>query len=126
MIRYRWILVFWFLTGTLGLYPQSFTVSYRLGDTYKIIEKHNFRKWENGKYLGAVYREIRGTLTREKNPLEARFNGRFYLLEQSQQGGLPTAPIIEASFPAEVQVTEYGIILSSTVERFPTMVSCPT
>ncbi len=121
MIRYRWILVFWFLTGTLGLYPQSFTVSYRLGDTYKIIEKHNFRKWENGKYLGAVYREIRGTLTREKNPLEARFNGRFYLLEQSQQGGLPTAPIIEASFPAEVQVTEYGIILSSTVERFPTM-----
>lgn len=125
MIRLPWILVCLFLLGYSGLYPQSISVYYQLGDSYKIIEKHNFRKWENGKYLGAVYREIRGTLKRETNPVEARFKGRFYLLEQSQQGGIPTVPMIEASFPAEILVTEYGIILSSTVERFPTMRKFP-
>ncbi|MCX7786172.1 MAG: hypothetical protein N2442_00575, partial [Spirochaetes bacterium] len=125
MILYPWIVVCWLLAGVLEVCPQSFTISYHLGDSYRIVEKHNFRKWENGKYLGAVYREIRGALKREREASEARFSGRFYLLEQTHQGGLPTTPIIEASFPAEVLVTEYGIILSSSVERFPTMRKFP-
>lgn len=125
MIRNLWILICWILSGTHCLYSQSLSVFYQLGDTYKIIEKHNFRKWENGKYLGAVYREIRGMLKRDMKSEEARFHGRFYLLEQTQQGGTITAPLIEASFPAEILVTGYGIILSSTVERFPTMRKFP-
>ncbi len=125
MIRHLWILICWVLSGTYCLYSQSLSVFYQLGDTYKIIEKHNYRKWENGKYLGAVYREIRGMLKRDVNPEEARFRGRFYLLEQTQQGGTITAPLIEASFPAEILVTGYGIILSSSVERFPTMRKFP-
>lgn len=125
MIRYLCLLAGWFLSGIAGLHSQSLSISYQLGDAYKIIEKHNFRKWENGRYLGAVYREVRGTLTREANPTEPLFQGRFYLFEQSQQGGTPTTPLIEASFPVQVQVTPYGIILSSTVERFPTMRKFP-
>lgn len=125
MTRYRWCLVFLIFWGVPGLYPQSLSITYQLGDTYKIIERHNFRKWENGKYLGAVYREIQGALRRETPPAEVQFQGRFYLMEQRQQGGVHTIPKIEASFPAVLLVTPYGTILSSTVDRFPTMRKFP-
>jgi len=125
MTRYLWCLICLFLWGALGLYPQSRSISYQVGDTYKIVEKHNFRKWENGKYVGAVYREIQGALTREPRSMEVQFQGRFYLLEQSQQGGVSRIPKIESSFPAVLLVSPYGTILSSTVERFPTMRKFP-
>ena len=125
MARYPWRLICLFLWGAIESYPQSLSLPYQVGDTYKIIEKHNFRKWENGKYLGAVYREIQGALKREPRSPEVQFQGRFYLLEQSQQGGVSRSPKIEASFPAVLLVSPYGTILSSTADRFPTMRKFP-
>ncbi|MFQ3619325.1 MAG: OmpA family protein [Spirochaetales bacterium] len=92
------------------------------------MERHNFRKWENRIYLGVFFREVRGVFVQtQPHPSkgEIGFTGRFYLLEEGQRGGIQVAQRVEQSSPAEISLSPEGIVLSSSVERFPTMRQFP-
>ncbi|MCL1817600.1 MAG: OmpA family protein [Spirochaetaceae bacterium] len=97
--------------------PQS-----GLPELYRVVEKHNFRKRENGKYQGAAYRELRGTLKRESG---LDYAGRFYILEETKRAAQLVAAQIEESVPVRLGLGKLGAVKAGNPGRFPTMRDFP-
>ncbi|MDR1625854.1 MAG: OmpA family protein [Spirochaetia bacterium] len=96
-------------------------------EVYRVTEKHNFRKRENGKYVGAAYREIRGTLSREGGTSggSLAYAGRFYVLEETKrEARLASAPV-DASLSASLSLNPQGAVSAGSPGRFPTMRDFP-
>jgi outer membrane protein OmpA-like peptidoglycan-associated protein len=104
-----------------------------LGDTFKIVEKHNFRKRAGGVYIGAAYREIRGVLRRASSfsgawppaggiPCE----GRFYVLEETKRDAREVSLGVDTSFPVKMVIRPDGTVSPDTLGRFPTMRNFPS
>ena len=125
MHKYVWAGIY-ILVFSLSLEAQAFlpnaSLTGQTPDVYRVVEKHNFRKRENGKYLGAAYREVRGTLTRESGEWYA---GRFYILEETKRAAQLVAGKVDDSLPSRLQLGPLGAVRAGSPGRFPTMRDFP-
>jgi outer membrane protein OmpA-like peptidoglycan-associated protein len=96
-------------------------------EVYRIIEKHNFRRHDNGKYTGAAYREIRGTLSRGAEVSENGlvYAGRFYILEETKRAARLAAGRVDESLAANLSLNSFGAVMAESPGRFPTMRDFP-
>ncbi|MDR1317188.1 MAG: OmpA family protein [Spirochaetales bacterium] len=125
--RFFFCLVYGLFFAPCSTQAQNFLPQGEAPEVYRIIEMHNFRKRENGKYIGAAYREIRGTLRRGGKNVDGGFvyTGRFYVLEETKRAARLAAAPVDESFPAEVSLNPFGAVEAGSPGRFPTMRSFP-
>lgn len=114
------------------LHAQTLQSGFSPVDTYRIVEKHNFRKRENGSYLGGVYREVRGLLHRTSGgvppsapPESSVYEGRFFLLEETKRAARLAAARVDESLSARLVLGPSGVPLPGSLGRFPTMRGFP-
>jgi outer membrane protein OmpA-like peptidoglycan-associated protein len=120
-------LVYGFFFALCSAQAQNFLPQGEAPEVYRVIEMHNFRKRENGKYIGAAYREIRGTLRRGGESADGGFvyTGRFYVLEETKRAARLASASVDESFPAEVSLNPLGAVEAGSPGRFPTMRDFP-
>jgi outer membrane protein OmpA-like peptidoglycan-associated protein len=96
-------------------------------EIYRVVEMHNFRKRDNGKYIGAAYREIRGILNRGVETPEGSFaySGRFYILEETKRAARSAAAAVDESLAVNLFLNPQGAVIAGNPGRFPTMRDFP-
>ncbi|MDR3200568.1 MAG: OmpA family protein [Spirochaetales bacterium] len=97
-------------------------------EVYRVIEKYDFRRRVNGKYQGAAYREIRGTMRRAGTPARAGalpYAGRFFILEETKRAARLAAGRVDESFAVNLNLNPLGAVLAGNPGRFPTMRDFP-
>ncbi|HON87883.1 MAG TPA: OmpA family protein [Spirochaetia bacterium] len=64
-----------------------------------IIERSDFSKYENGKYIGHVYREARLDVVIKKIPDGLQYSGDVLILEEAYRDMIPIAKRMDTVFP---------------------------
>ncbi|GAB1483315.1 OmpA family protein [Treponema sp.] len=80
---------------------------------YKIVERTDLSRYENGKYLGHVYRETRGNLKPQSHLSETasfEYSGDFYVLEETLRDLSQSARSVDELVPAKFRVNPDGSI----------------
>jgi hypothetical protein len=125
-MRRKLLLLFLSLIVILPAAAQSILPAGDAPDIYRVIEKHNFRKRENGTYIGAAYREVRGTLTRATGSSRGLpYAGRFYILEETKRAAQLAAGRVDESVPSRLDLNPLGAVMAGSAGRFPTMRDFP-
>jgi outer membrane protein OmpA-like peptidoglycan-associated protein len=95
---------------------------------YKTIERSDWSRYENGKYLGHVYREVRATIA----PLASRgpggtiqYRGDFLVLEETLRDLSQSARAVDTVVPATFFVATDGRIDLKEDRGFPSLRGFP-
>lgn len=94
------------LSGTVGLRER-----------YTALTRYNLSRYENDRYVGHVYREVRGTLRKTG---EAAYDGTFYVLEQTKRDNRNVARRVDRSIPVTLEMTAVGGAQVPEGQPFPT------
>lgn len=134
MIRSKAVWIFFALAYCLlaveGAAAEPFTVDLASGDLLKITEKSNLRKYENGRFVGLSYREVRGVLSAGR-PVEAPgaveplLSGRFYVFEETKHDTALVAKRIEKVVPSRLSIAPDGTYRVDEDAVYPALRSFP-
>ncbi|MCD6122620.1 MAG: OmpA family protein [Spirochaetales bacterium] len=130
----------------------QFRVQYFPGDKFKFVERSNLRRYENGKFIGLSYREVRGILqveegkttglfyragelerhSKDKNRVESieypsvsMVHGNFYVFEETKHNNVHVAKKINNTVPVSFAISKKGIIFAKKPQPFPPVQGFP-
>ncbi|MDR2784255.1 MAG: OmpA family protein [Treponema sp.] len=98
----------------LGLSAQSGEtfLAIQNADDYSFVERSNWRRYDNGRYTGLVFREVRASLLQDKtiqqDAGEMRYTGHCIVLEQTVRDMKQSAKAVNAMFPVRFRVSARG------------------
>ncbi|MBW8004054.1 MAG: hypothetical protein FVQ80_19025, partial [Planctomycetes bacterium] len=80
----------------------EFSVQYLPGDKFKITEKADLRRYENGRFIGLSYREVRGILDVQPGQ-DGRYEvqGSFFVFEETKHKDRHVARKIDDVVPVK-------------------------
>jgi outer membrane protein OmpA-like peptidoglycan-associated protein len=100
---------------------------------YKLVEISDWSRYDNGTYVGHVYRETRGSLEpitplgkTGTNFSGIEYNGRFYVLEQTLRDMSKAARELDDVFPASFVITIDGNYQMKDDHGFPELRGFPS
>ncbi|MDR0558330.1 MAG: OmpA family protein [Treponema sp.] len=97
---------------------------------YSFVERSNWRRYDNGKYRGLVFREVRASLLQDKtvqqqNAGEMRYTGHCVVLEQTVRDMKQSAKAVNAMFPVRFRVSGRGDFTLEQEGVFPSLRGFP-
>ncbi|MCL1928346.1 MAG: OmpA family protein [Treponema sp.] len=122
--------LFFFLICPLSLSAQSDSgviLGREKTDAYKIIERSDWSRYDNGRYTGLVYREVRATL----NPVDTDtgqallYQGNFYVLEETLRNMQQSARAVNDVIPVRFQIFPNGDLEIEDDRGFPSLRGFP-
>jgi len=111
-----------------ALYGESFGVSYLPGDKFRITEKADLRRFENGRFIGLAYREVRGVLDVLAGNEEGgarRVTGDFYVFEETKHKSINVARRIDHVVPVNFLIKGNGQYVVAENLGYPSLRSFP-
>ncbi|MFQ3547554.1 MAG: OmpA family protein [Termitinemataceae bacterium] len=97
-----------FLIGILGVTAQGTILLRRISGAFSMVERSNLARYDNGKYIGHVYREIRYQLNPITDAGGNRYRGTAYVYEQTLRDLQQSARLIDAVIPLELSIGSRG------------------
>lgn len=100
---------------------------------YSIVERSDWRRYNNGKYIGLVRHEVRASII--PKPVEKGNNtsngtilyqGNFFVLENTLRDMQQSAQAVDAVIPVSFQIRGNGTITIENDQGFPTLRGFPT
>jgi len=124
-----WLIVLFFLSCTLSLsaQPDSGVILREKADAYKVIERSDWSRYDNGRYIGHVYRETRASI----NPVaigngQAQvYQGNFYVLEETLRDMQQSARAVNDVIPVSFRIFPNGDIHIEDDRGFPSLRGFP-
>ena len=94
---------------------------------YKVMERSDWSRYENGKYLGHVYREVRATILPSSASAVggAEYRGDFFVLEETLRDLTQSAQAVDAVVPAFFRISADGRIDLKEDRGFPSLRGFP-
>ena len=122
-----------------------FKIRYFPGDKFKLIERSDLRRYENGKFIGLSYREVRGILeigeggtkglfykageltghSQTEIPSVSMVHGDFYVFEETKHNNIHVAKKIDDTIPVSFAISENGSIFAKKPQPFPPVQGFP-
>ena len=116
-------------------YAQSFdgpvTLAMSQTGAYSILERSDWRRYNNGKYAGLVRREVRATI----HPQSAQghgeqgkvflYQGNFFVLQNTLRDMRHSAQPVDAVIPVSFQLQENGAVTIENDQGYPSMRGFP-
>ncbi|MDR2483584.1 MAG: OmpA family protein [Treponema sp.] len=94
---------------------------------YKTIERSDLSRYDNGKYIGHMYREVRATLN--PRPLGSaqgvEYQGNFFVLEETLRDMRQSARAVDAVLPVTFQIFPDGNLRIEDDQGFPALRGFP-
>ncbi len=101
-----------------------------LGQTgpYTVVDKSNWSRYDNGKYTGHVYREVRASIIPQpgKDPGNLLYRGNFFVLEETLRDMVQSARGLDAVIPVSFEMYKNGTIKIDTDYGFPSLRGFPS
>ena len=89
---------------------QSTLISYTGGKNYTFIERTDLRRYDNGKYIGLVSRQVSSFIEESGHQNNYLLNdGNFYLDEGTKRANISIGPTLNEAIPSVFKITEDGL-----------------
>ena len=96
--------------SAVPLFAQPILLSYAGTDTYVITEKSDWSRYEDNRYLGHVYREVRGRMEPDTALPDAVWKGDFLVFEETLRDQSAAARRVDEQIPAAFRMGADGSI----------------
>jgi outer membrane protein OmpA-like peptidoglycan-associated protein len=95
---------------------------------YTVIDKSNWSRYDNGKYIGHVYREVRASIVPEPRGAQGNllYHGNFFVLEETLRDMVQSARQVDAIVPVNFEMFRDGNIKIEDDYGFPTLRGFPS
>jgi outer membrane protein OmpA-like peptidoglycan-associated protein len=99
---------------------EGVQLKYSVNSTYYLVERSNWSKYINGKYIGLTHRETRANVSAiSSNDKGVKFSGFFYRLEETLRDMTKSSQSIDEMVMSEFVVNPTGKMTFSKDEGFP-------
>lgn len=98
---------------------QPVLLAYAGTDSYVVTEKSDWSRYEDGRYLGHVYREVRGRLEPESPSPDALWRGDFLVFEETLRDMSAAARRVDDQVPAAFRMGADGSLRMTVDKGFP-------
>jgi hypothetical protein len=99
---------------------------------YSIIERSDWRRYNNGRYVGLVRHEVRASIlpkpAQEHSEASNKvflYQGNFFVLQNTLRDMRQSAQPVDAVIPASFELRENGAIVIENDQGYPTMRGFP-
>ena len=106
-----------------GTGPNGIVLRYDQAGSYHLTERSDWARYDNGKYIGHIYREVRGSLNANSSN---EYSGSFYVLEETLRDLRATALAIDEVKNAAFRVAGDGSFFPIEDNGFPTLRGFPS
>lgn len=95
---------------------------------YTVIDKSNWSRYDNGKYIGHVYREVRASIVPESGGDTGNllYRGNFFVLEETLRDMVQSARQVDVIVPVSFEMYRDGDIKIETDYGFPSLRGFPS
>ena len=94
---------------------------------YSIVERSDWRRYDNGKYTGLVRNEVRASIVPlEKTSASAFYRGNFFVLQSTLRDMRHSAQAVDAIVPVSFEITRSGSIEIENERGYPMMRCFPS
>jgi outer membrane protein OmpA-like peptidoglycan-associated protein len=94
---------------------------------YSLIERSDWRRYDNGKYTGLTHREVRAFISPQANSATAfSYQGNFFVLEETLRDMRQSAQLVDAVVPVNFQISSDGRLHVDNDKGFPSLRGFPT
>lgn len=101
---------------------SSFDFSYTENKTYTFVERTDLRRYDNGKYIGLMSREVKAVITPENDI----YDGNFYVNQDTRRSVSYVTSGIHDSIPSVFKISENGQFSMIEDYGYPSFRSFPT
>lgn len=102
-------------------------IQYNQDRTYTLVERTDLRRYDNGKYIGLLSREVRSFINQDEHPKYKNFyQGDFYVLEKTKRNSFEVTLGINEAIPSSFTISEDGNLTMIEDNGFPSFRSFPT
>lgn len=96
-----------------------------LSGPYTMVERSDWARYDNGKYIGHVYRELRYQLTPLQESGGTRYSGTVYVFEETLRDLQKSERSLDDIIPVEFTLTPNGSINMKHDEGYPSLRNFP-
>ena len=102
-------------------------LQYNQDRTYTLVERTDLRRYDNGRYVGLLSREVRSFIYQENNSRYKNFyQGDFYVLEKTKRNLYEINQGINEAIPSSFTISDDGNLTMIEDNGFPSFRSFPT
>ncbi len=98
------------------------SLRYDEASAYRLVERSDWARYDDGKYVGHVYREVRGSL---EPGAGGEYRGTFYVLEETLRDLRASARAVDDVYDAAFRVLPDGSYVPLKDNGFPTLRGFP-
>ena len=121
----------------LSIFAQSEKVSllYNGGGNYTLVERTDLRRYDNGKYVGLLSREVRSFIAAMENPekffsdvdkADKYYDGTFYVIEGTKRAMQNVGSGIHDSIPSVFKISQNGHLSMIEDNGYPSFRGFPS
>jgi outer membrane protein OmpA-like peptidoglycan-associated protein len=118
--------------GLSPLYAQE-NIDLVMAETgpYSLVERSDWRRYNNGKYVGLVHREVRASISPNPAPQNAAatssflYQGNFFVLEETLRDMRASAQAVDDVVPVKFQLNKSGAVFVENDQGFPRLRGFP-
>ncbi len=115
------------LLGTVpAVRAQEVCLSYTGSDSYVLTEKSDWSRYEDGRYVGHVYREVRARMEPDSPRPGALWRGSFLVFEETLRDMAAAARRVDDEVPAEFRILGDGSLRMESDNGFPSVRGFPS
>jgi outer membrane protein OmpA-like peptidoglycan-associated protein len=92
---------------------------------YKVLERSDLSRYDNGRYTGHVYREVRALINPEPSAAGKVYQGNFFILEETLRDMQRSARAVDDVIPVRFELFYDGRIKIDDDRGFPAMRGFP-
>ena len=125
-MRNLWVLLALGLMRVSAIHSQELIFRVNTG-AYRIIERSNWSRYDNGRYIGHVYRETRAALqplSEDKDTLI--YQGNFYVLEETLRDMQQSARAVNDIIPVRFTIDPTGSLFVAEDNGYPQLRGFPS
>ena len=122
------LIIFGMYAFCLHAQTQSATLSMADTGAYSIVERSDWRRFDNGRYVGLVDQEVRANILPKQ--MEASntgflFQGNFFVLQNTTREARQAARAIDAVIPVSFELRQNGAMIIENDQGFPRLRGFP-
>jgi outer membrane protein OmpA-like peptidoglycan-associated protein len=102
-------------------------IQYNQDRTYTLVERTDLRRYDNGRYIGLLSREVRSFIHQDQHPKFQNFyQGDFFVLEKTKRNSYEVTLGINEAIPSSFTISDDGYLSMIEDNGFPSFRSFPT
>jgi outer membrane protein OmpA-like peptidoglycan-associated protein len=87
---------------------------------YALVERSDWSRYDNGKYIGHVYREVRASiLPQDRGNAGHHYQGNFFVMEETLRDMRQSARAVDAIIPVSFHIDDEGGLIIDDDRGFP-------